>query len=265
MVWFRVDDKLHAHRKSRKAGVEAMGLWLLAGSWCSDQLADGFVPDYMAAAIDPRGYRKHAAQLVKAGLWVPAEHDGDEGWRFHQWEEHQPTAAEVEDRRTRERDKKRRQRRTPAGRYGGVPDPSPEESPGDETDQPAPDQGGRLPEIPRADVMEVCDAMAASVAERTGKRPPVSKGWRDAARLMLDRDGIPLEHVLGAIRWSASDEFWRSNVLSVPKLREQYPRLKLQAERGPRVGPGRHEDGQADLFARMDQTAREFDQGRQTA
>lgn len=34
MSWFKVDDKLHDHRKARKAGKSAMGVWVLAGSWC---------------------------------------------------------------------------------------------------------------------------------------------------------------------------------------------------------------------------------------
>ena len=44
MPWFKVDDKLHDHRKSRKAGRSAMGVWVLAGSWSMDNETDGFVP-----------------------------------------------------------------------------------------------------------------------------------------------------------------------------------------------------------------------------
>jgi hypothetical protein len=34
-----------------------------------------------------------------------------------------------------------------------------------------------------------------------------------------------------AIDWCQDDEFWRSNVLSMPKLREKYEQLRLQASR----------------------------------
>jgi hypothetical protein len=94
MPWFKVDDGLHAHKKAVKAGVEAMGLWVLAGSWSADLLTDGFVPDYIAARIDPN-YKKNAARLVAARLWVPDEHDGDSGWRFHDWKTKQPSSESV--------------------------------------------------------------------------------------------------------------------------------------------------------------------------
>ena len=45
MAWFKVDDKLHDHRKARRAGKAAIGVWVLAGSWAMDNLTDGFVPE----------------------------------------------------------------------------------------------------------------------------------------------------------------------------------------------------------------------------
>lgn len=84
----------------------------------------------------------------------------------------------------------------------------------------------------RQDVARVCDHMADSVKARTGKRPKVTKTWRDAARLLIDRDGHSEADCIAAIDWSAADEFWRSNVLSLPTLRKQYDRLSLQAQRG---------------------------------
>ncbi|MET0416031.1 MAG: hypothetical protein ABW022_08425 [Actinoplanes sp.] len=94
MTWFRVDDGLHSHRKAVRAGVPAMGLWVLAGSWCADHLTDGFIPDYMAARID-RESESNAARLVEAGLWMVAEKGGDKGWQFHEWTDQQPTREEA--------------------------------------------------------------------------------------------------------------------------------------------------------------------------
>jgi len=91
MTWFKVDDKLHDHRKARAAGKSAMGVWVLAGSWAADNLTDGFVP----VSILPRwGTSRDAAKLCDVGLWMPDEQDGEQGWRFHEWEERQPTRAE---------------------------------------------------------------------------------------------------------------------------------------------------------------------------
>jgi hypothetical protein len=124
-MWFKVDDKLHSHKKAARAG-EAMALWVVAGSWCADQLTDGFVPDYIAARLILNG-EQMAERLVGAGLWVEDEHDGDKGWRFNDWTDYQPTRDEVESRREYERDKKRKQRRTDGGQFA----PSRGVSPGD--------------------------------------------------------------------------------------------------------------------------------------
>ncbi|SCF42921.1 hypothetical protein GA0070563_112156 [Micromonospora carbonacea] len=86
-----------------------MGLWALAGSWSSNQLTDGWVPDYIAARLDT-DYREHAAALVRAGLWVEDEQGGDKGWRFHQWGEHQPSAESVLVKREAARERMRRVR-----------------------------------------------------------------------------------------------------------------------------------------------------------
>ncbi len=109
MPWFKVDDKLHDHRKTRAAGKAAMGVWVLAGSWSADNLTDGFVP---ASVLSRWGTRADANKLVSAGLWVADEQDGEKGWRFHQWNEdgRQPT---------REETLARREVRAAAGRMGG--------------------------------------------------------------------------------------------------------------------------------------------------
>lgn len=96
MTWFKVDDKLHDHRKARRAGKAAMGLWVRAGSWSADNLTDGFIP---ASVLSRWGNARDAAALVHAELWHPAEHDGEEGWQFHEWELYQPTKDDVEARR----------------------------------------------------------------------------------------------------------------------------------------------------------------------
>lgn len=83
MSWFPVDDAFHSHPKARKAGLEALGLWTLAGSHCMAYLTDGFVADWWVKE-KPRG-AVLAKRLVAAGLWSPAEHDGEQGWQFHDW------------------------------------------------------------------------------------------------------------------------------------------------------------------------------------
>ena len=89
----------------------------------------------------------------------------------------------------------------------------------------------------RPDVDAVCDAMAASVQRRTGRAPRVTAAWRTQARLMLDRDGRSVEEITRVIDWTEANDFWRANVLSVPKLRQKFDTLRLQAQRPQRGQP----------------------------
>jgi hypothetical protein len=84
-------------------------------------------------------------------------------------------------------------------------------------------------EIPDA---PLSDLLASLVAENTGKAPTISKAWIDAERLMLDKDGRDRSEAERLIRWTAANEFWRANVLSLPKFREKYDQLLLTAKRG---------------------------------
>src|SRR5690349_16629236 len=63
------------------ASLAAMGLWAIAGSWSSNHLTDGFIPDHMVVAL-ARGQVDLADELVVAGLWERAKG----GYRFHEWE-----------------------------------------------------------------------------------------------------------------------------------------------------------------------------------
>lgn len=113
MPWFKVDDTLHGHPKARRAGLPALGLWTVAGSYSMSYKTDGFIPDWFVQSW-PNG-RKLAQQLVEADLWDIADTDehGSAGWVAHDWDDYQPTAEEIEQDReaNRERQKQWRQRR----------------------------------------------------------------------------------------------------------------------------------------------------------
>lgn len=89
MPWFKVDDQLHDHRKARKAGRAAMGVWVLAGSWCMASETDGFVP---TDVLNRWGTKRDADKLVEVGFWFVDTQDGEDGWRFHDWLTYQPDA-----------------------------------------------------------------------------------------------------------------------------------------------------------------------------
>lgn len=138
MPWFKVDDKLHDHPKAWKAGTHAMGLWSLAGSWCSDNLTDGFVPDYVVARWDT-AWKRLAKRLVDAGLWVPATRDGVTGWQFHDWNAPgmQPTSEQVKAQRHAAAERQRRARDAAKSRRDN-PDTSHRDSQASNTDSHGP-------------------------------------------------------------------------------------------------------------------------------
>jgi len=111
MPWFNVDDGFAFHHKAVKAGNAAIGLWTRAGSWCAQQLTDGYVP---AEMVDVFGTPAQARRLVAAGLW----HTVEGGYRFHQWTENgrNPTRKEVEKKRQAESDRKARWREEKAAK-----------------------------------------------------------------------------------------------------------------------------------------------------
>jgi hypothetical protein len=90
MPWFKVDDSFHSHPKVMATDPAALGLWVIAGSWCGANLTDGFVPDHVLSRLLP-GAAKLATKLVAAGLWRRTEG----GYLFHDWEAFNPSAEQV--------------------------------------------------------------------------------------------------------------------------------------------------------------------------
>ncbi|MFI7563827.1 hypothetical protein ACIBVM_18555 [[Kitasatospora] papulosa] len=83
----------------------------------------------------------------------------------------------------------------------------------------------------RDDVERLCEHLADRIEGNGSKRPTITKAWRTAARLLIDKDGRTEEQVHGCIDWCQDSDFWRGNVLSMPKLRDKYDQLRLQATR----------------------------------
>ena len=126
MPWFKVDDTLHGHPKTRRAGLAAMGMWVLAGSYSASYVTEGFIAEWWVSAF-PLGKRR-AAELTRAGFWIPGEKNGEQGWIFHDWNKFQPSKAEIEADRAAARDRqkawraKRRENASNAVTNGVTPD-----------------------------------------------------------------------------------------------------------------------------------------------
>jgi len=128
MTWFKVDDKFHSHRKVIELGknVDALALWVVAGSWSADHLTDGFIPEsvlYRLLPVSKARAKRMAQALESVRLWVRVEFNPDSicaqdganpdpdwtqtdsglnsvlesGWQFHGWNERgrQPRSEQV--------------------------------------------------------------------------------------------------------------------------------------------------------------------------
>lgn len=233
-MWFKVDDGLAFHAKTVAAGNEAMGLWVRAGSWCGSQLNDGFVPDYMAALMASAmpGANATADALVTVGLWDRV----DSGYKFHDWEQFQPSGEKAQ---------KVKAKRAEAGRKGAEArwgNKTDSKSHADATGKtvatadapslPVPSQSTtpKTPPAPRPEVTDICDRLADRIAGNGVRRPTITKSWQDAARRLIDVDGYTPEEITRVIDWCQADDFWKSNILSMTKLREKFTALKLKAD-----------------------------------
>lgn len=112
MPWFKVDDGFFSSkpvlRLPRRYRAQSVGLWLLAGTWSAQEELDGFVPEYVLSELC--GTPSLAAQLVSVGLWENVDRASSErgisGWRFRNWGKYQPTKAELDENREKERIRK---------------------------------------------------------------------------------------------------------------------------------------------------------------
>lgn len=77
----------------------------------------------------------------------------------------------------------------------------------------------------------ILDYLDAAIERNGAKKPARTKKNIDAARRLRDIDERTPTQVRGAIDWATSDPFWRSNILSMTKLREKYDQLRLSAQR----------------------------------
>ncbi len=108
-MWFKVDDRFPRHPKTRAsaralggkhARARVMAFWLEAGTHSCEFLTDGFISDADVADFDVDDDPVAVAKaLVTGGLWLRVEH----GYRFHQWDHHQPSAESVKEKRERDR------------------------------------------------------------------------------------------------------------------------------------------------------------------
>lgn len=88
---------------------------------------------------------------------------------------------------------------------------------------------------PSVDALDLCELLAELVERNTGRRPAITREWTSSADRLLSVDLRPLPEATRLLQWSQDDDFWSTNILSMPKFRKQYDQLRLKATR---QGPG---------------------------
>lgn len=109
-MWVKLDDKLHSHPKRWHVGNAALGLHVLALSYCGDQLTDGRVPERWARQQQEA---EEIAELCTAGFWSADE----DGFVIHDFLDYNPSREQVLAEREQARERMARVRRKRSGEH----------------------------------------------------------------------------------------------------------------------------------------------------
>ena len=273
MTWFKMDDGFANSkpvlRIPRRYRLQAVGLWALAGTWSAKEETDGFIPEYVLEEFC--GTPGIANQLVQAGLWEIVEGSSKDrvgilsavsdnpqlpGWVFRNWGKYQPTKAELEENREKERVRKanyRKSQRDTQGTGAGQTEGHQQESGHPDPTRPDPtnkEEAKASSSDAREDVDHLCTVLADLIEGNGSLRPEITKTWRDECRRMLDLDGREPAKAENLIRWAQGSTFWRKNILSMTKFRAKYDQLRLAAvEDWEKNKSGASPDGVIDVDA----------------
>jgi len=92
------------------------------------------------------------------------------------------------------------------------------------------------PETVRPDIDGVIQGFSDLLKANDVKHKP-GQSWHTAARLLIDKDGYTPDQIMFVARFATNDDFWKSNILSIPKLREKFEALKIKAQAQARPKP----------------------------
>jgi hypothetical protein len=211
-----------------EAGEQAEVVWTRCLAFLSGASSDGFITDMQmkaAVGIGLRSVPKRVEKLIEVGLLERV----DGGFVARSWLKWNKTASEIGRELARDRERKARTGAEVPPNSGRNPDGFQTDSGSQYKDKSSQVKDKDNVPLPRADVSSICTLLADLIESNGSPRPKVTKTWEDSARLLLDKDGRELESAARLIRWSQQSSFWKANILSMPKFREKYDQLRLQA------------------------------------
>jgi hypothetical protein len=79
--------------------------------------------------------------------------------------------------------------------------------------------------------MEMAELLFEKMLENNqGVKKPNLEIWANEVRLMRENDNRSIEQISFLINWTQSDYFWKSNILSISKLRKKWDQLVLKCK-----------------------------------
>jgi hypothetical protein len=104
-LFVKVLTKVPRQEKFVQAGPVACWLWVAGLCYSRDGSTDGFIPKMIVPTLVPelKGAFKHAAKLVEVRLWE----DAIGGYLIHDYLDENPSRAEIETMKSKDRDRKR--------------------------------------------------------------------------------------------------------------------------------------------------------------
>lgn len=100
------------------------------------------------------------------------------------------------------------------------------------------------------EVVFLTDLLVSEIKKNNpqAKTPTNISNWRNDIRLLL-ADGYTFTQIDSMIRWTQSDDFWKSNILSAKKLREKSSTLILQMQRKQKEKP--KQESPSEMYERL--------------
>jgi hypothetical protein len=111
MTWAKLDDSFHSHPKVRMAWYRcpaSIGLHVMCITYSADHETDGVVPAWFVAAFfqKPKELQAAVSTLTELGMWEQR----DDEFVIHDFLDYHPSKGELEKKRAREAERKRRER-----------------------------------------------------------------------------------------------------------------------------------------------------------
>ena len=149
--------------------------------------------------------------------------------RFPAWKKHQAAARKAE----------QREREKTTEKPHGKADVTPSHEVSRDVPYKTRQDKTKKKEVPPPKSAPLSHLLADLIVENGSKRPTVTQEWVSAEDRMLRLDKRDPEEAARLIRWCQASDFWRPNILSMPKFREKYDTLRLQAGSQPKPKPDR--------------------------